>query len=700
MDVTGYEISSVNSFILFILSGIILINSQRKSYQKPLTTVWKKLPELLIVFTIPLAISLFSNAFISDCPVTAYALFYFTGTLPALILGALCGLTACELYLKRAYLIFFVIFVLLLFTGLSEVYFNPQIFLYEPFTGYYPGNIYDEDIHITFKIISYRLINIFFWIILFYLIQKFDLKISKLRKVSFVIFCFIIITAFSFVKPFLGYSSTISSIYKELKGKTETEHFVIYYPEEEPKKKINYLKLQSEYYFERICGQLKIDFTEKITIFLFKNREQKKELFGAANADVAKTWLKQIYVDAGSFTESLQHEIVHIVATEWGTFPFYIAGNMNFGLTEGLAVAIDNDFDDKNPDYLASVGIQSGYKPDLKTIFNNLSFFSNSSVLSYIYAGSFTKFIFVKYGAEKVKTLYKTGDFEKTFNVPFTKLQKDYEKYISDKSFTADKKEAEVYFTGKSLFKKFCPRLVSKRMSEAAQYAYLKDYKSAKKTYKMIYQKTGSFPSFRGFIYNCIFTGDYDEALDSISQSQDKFQNSVYYDVLEIFKGDLFALKGNQLKADSIYKNSVIQVYYSLKDNLQKKIIIQESSNKLLQKYILGTSQERLSIFEKINSDTVRYFTISEIISLNRNLKNDYLHFIKEFDTVNFDDKNWCQPVYELSIYAKEEGDYNRSLKFAEAALKLSDKVNEQRYLENIEKIKWLIEKKKGNSIK
>jgi len=696
MDVAGYEISAVNSFILFILAGIISISSQKKNYQKPLKVIKNKLPEFLILFIIPLTISLFTNVFISDCPVSDYALFYFTGTFPAIMFGIICGLSACEINLKRAYLLFSIIFVLLFILGISEIYFNPQIYLYEPFTGYYPGNIYDEDIRVNFKIVSYRLINISFWIILFYIIQKFDLKISILRKVGFVLFCLVIIAAFSFLKPFLGYSSTNSSIYNELKGKTETSHFIIYYPKDEPQKKIEYLKLQSEYYFERISGKLKIDFTEKITIFLFKNREQKKELFGAGNADVAKTWLKQIYVDAGSFTHTLQHEIVHIIATEWGTSPFYIAGKLNFGLTEGLAVAVDNNFDEKDPDYLASVGIQSGYKPDFRSIFNNLSFFSNSSTLSYIYAGSFTKFLLSKYGAEKIKIIYKTGDFTETLNVSFDDLQKDYEKYLSGKGFTADKKEAEVYFTGKSLFKKFCPRLVSKKMSEAAQYVSLKDYKSAKKTYKMIYEKTGSFPSFRGFIYNCLFTGDYNEALDSISKSQEKFQNSVYYDVLESYKGDLFALKGNPSKADSIYKNSVNEVYYSLKDNLQKKILIQGKDYLLLQKYILGTSAERLSIFEKINSDTLRYFTISEIIRLNKNLKNDYLHFIKMFDTVNLNNKNWSQPVYELSVYAKEEGDYNRSIRFAEAALKLSDKVNEQKYLENIENIKWLIEKKKG----
>ncbi len=64
--------------------------------------------------------------------------------------------------------------------------------------------------------------------------------------------------------------------------------------------------------------QLETKPSKKINVYLFNDREQKKILFGAGNADVAKPWQNSIYISADSWQEYLKHELVHIFTAEFG----------------------------------------------------------------------------------------------------------------------------------------------------------------------------------------------------------------------------------------------------------------------------------------------------------------------------------------------------------------------------------------------
>lgn len=692
MDVTGYEISAANSFILFLFAGIVSIRFQRQNPRKPFEFLISNFKTFIILAVIPLTVSLLSNIFLSDCPVSEYAFFYLNGTIPALFLGILCGLISFELSGKYAYLFFIIIFFLMILSGIYEIYFLPQFYLYEPITGYIPGNIYDEDIRLTLKMISYRLSNIAFWASLLIVIQKIPLNKSKVRKSVFIVAVLAALIIFTLIKPLLGLSTSIKTISDELGGAIETEHCELFYPSESDSLFISYFARQSEFYYSELSVKLQTDLPRKIKIFAFKDRDQKKEYFGAANADVAKTWSGQIYIETGSINYSLKHEMAHILASGFGQWPFYMAGDLNFGLTEGLAVALDNNYNGTDPDYLAYSGYRSGYEPDFGKIFNNLSFFSASSSVSYVYAGSFIKYLMNKYGPEKIKVLYKTGSFRKVYGSDWTEFIPEYKKYLDSREFVPDKKEAEAYFSGKSLFRKYCPRLVAKKLKEAGLFYREKEFDKSSEIYRMIYNRTSDYRALRGLIFNFMNTGKYTEGIDTIINAQEKFKNSVYYDALEIYKGDFFTLKGELIRADSVYTRLLPDIYESLRDNILKKTGLIKMGIDSAKKYLLGNAEDRLHLLRKLNSDSLYYYTVDEMIMRNKQTGGNYPDFIKLFDTSKFTGTEWMQPVFDLSVYAKENGDYNRAMKFAQAALKISDKQHLQIFEENVTNIEWLIE--------
>ena len=62
-------------------------------------------------------------------------------------------------------------------------------------------------------------------------------------------------------------------------------------------------------------------------------------------------------------------------------------------LIEGVAEACDGFYDEMNIHFLASIAYKNNFKTNISNLFSGFSFFGNVSGLSYIYSGSFVKFL-------------------------------------------------------------------------------------------------------------------------------------------------------------------------------------------------------------------------------------------------------------------------------------------------------------------
>jgi len=72
---------------------------------------------------------------------------------------------------------------------------------------------------------------------------------------------------------------------------------------------------------------------------------RKGGFIGAVNTEIAKPWLRQMHINLSGFESSLKHEMVHVLATEFGWSPLKIAPNS--GLVEGYRHGDGADFYDR-----------------------------------------------------------------------------------------------------------------------------------------------------------------------------------------------------------------------------------------------------------------------------------------------------------------------------------------------------------------
>ncbi|MDO8550259.1 MAG: hypothetical protein Q7S39_08940, partial [Ignavibacteria bacterium] len=432
LNVFGYELSVFNSVLLTFVSGFYIISFSKREQEY----AFKKFPQKLIFpsaifLLIPFLVSVINSFFTGFCSFSDGLLFYIIITFPSIIIGYASGFTSFFFFNRFRRILFFILIIIILLIALGEFYFNPQVYFYNPVLGFIPGTIYDEGLSVDLKLLLYRLLNLFFFCgLLAGLIFHLSGKI-KINKIFFLLYLIIIPFVFILISPSLGFSTTFGKLKSELNNFISTEHFDIYFDEKISDEFVKLIVLHHEYFYEELKNYLAVVPGKKIQSFIFNDRQQKKILFGSANADVAKPWLYSTFTTYDNYNSSLRHEIAHCFSAEFGEGPLKIADMINPFLIEGIASASSPFYDENDLDFLASIAYKNGYKISIDKMYDFSSFFIQTSSLSYIYAGSFTKFLIDNYGIEKFKQLYTDLDFQKVYNKSIKKLETEYMAYLN-----------------------------------------------------------------------------------------------------------------------------------------------------------------------------------------------------------------------------------------------------------------------------
>ncbi|MFA5806356.1 MAG: hypothetical protein WC879_17125, partial [Melioribacteraceae bacterium] len=388
----GYEFSVINGILLFIIGGLQTIIVQRKDFEIGVIDLFLK-NKLFISFSIiiPFLIGFLSSVLNSNCPIKDGVFFYLVISIPSFFFGGILGNFCTALSRKYSFYFFIIISFVLIISSLIEFFFNPQIYFYNPVFGYSPGTIYDEDLTVDRILIAYRIFNIAFFILLFYS-SRIIINNSKIKKALIVLTLILVSLSFSIMKPKLLFATDKNRIENELAFTIATNNFHIHLPDSLIGDKENrYNALLHEYYLDQIKIQLKSSFSYKIDSYLFAGKENKRELMGSGNADIAKPWLRHIYLNYYNYGATLEHELIHILAGEFGSTLFRVSADLNPAMIEGLAMSIEDNYDDYPVHYMAKLAFEAGYKFPIEKLFSGFIFFSQTSSISYIYAGSFLK---------------------------------------------------------------------------------------------------------------------------------------------------------------------------------------------------------------------------------------------------------------------------------------------------------------------
>ncbi|MBI9071020.1 MAG: hypothetical protein JEY94_05445 [Melioribacteraceae bacterium] len=646
---------------------------------------------LILIPLLPLIISVISTIFVQNCPICLGISFYFAVTIPAFIFGIFWGIISNYLSEKRRYILLLIIYLALVLSPILELYFNPQIYFYNPLIGFFLGTIYDEDISVSGMQILYTSMILIFSGSIFFHIKKVE-KTAK-NKVYLAGAILVVVGVFSFFKSDLGYSTDENRIENVLGSKVISEHFKIFYPESLSAKELKFIIAEHEYYYNLLEHELNIS-PKKITSFVFENREQKGELFGARNADVAKPWLNQIYIDVKDFRNSLKHELVHVFSAEFGVTPFKIAENFNPAMIEGIAMAVENDFQGMPVHQAAKLAEFSGYKIPLNQLFSGFNFFGNVSSLSYIYSGSFIKYLIDNYGIEKAKNLYGDIDFQKYYGKSIDSLQVEYSGFLEKYHCEVNKNKAQIYFGRKPITKKICARYAAERIKNAGKFYSEKKYKKSEEIYREIFQKTNTYSSFRGLVKSLENQNKVSECIDLLNQHFSDYDSTSYQYSCEILFADIL-IKNNEFeKADSLYSRLLREKpinYY--KNFAYLRLAFLRNNRELLNKYLIGSLFDKYSLIKQLNKEGFVNESISIMLSLSEALNENLDEFVNYIDQrfliEDVDDAGIC---FEIIDYLIKKGELEKALEFADKC-KVFDDLSIKEQINNREKkINWMIE--------
>ena len=682
----GYEFAALNGLILCVIAGLHANSFLHKSE----FILSELIKNLFLLFLIPLLISVIHSIFTMFCSFIDGLVFYLLIVTVSIVFGMALAFLINFVTKKFNKLIFFSLITLIALIPILEIYFNPQVYFYSPLIGFFPGNIYDEGLSADWKLFFHQLIIIIFSLLIIYFILKKKILGQK-YKLLFAGVILIVVLVFQFISSYLGFTTTFTKLDSILSKQIISQSLILHYDNIDSTE-AKLIALNQEFYYSELRSQLNSKPSKIINVYLFNNREQKKRLFGAGNADVAKPWQYSIYISADSWQSTLKHELAHVFSAEFGTGLFKLASGFNAALIEGMAESLDGFSNDISIMDLTSIAFNNGYRVDVKYLFTGLSFFKGNSSLAYTYSGAFIEFLTQNYGIENVKEFYNNGDFESVFETKIETAQNEFEKNIISTDQSNQKPMADYYFGRLSIIQKVCPRYIGDRLSKAYQYLSENKLEKAEILFKEINNKTLNYSSLVGLSEVYYQRNKKNEAIKLIFNNYKKFSSTAYYNNMIFRLGELYFLNMQNDSAAYYYKKIIEDNPNHRLNYLCNTRLSLIKKNKIYE-YLNGSDSLKLAILISLNEKEYNYHSLPIIADLlqiqNIDYKKSLTIFNKTFIVNNLESS---YAAFKLSQYMLENFDFVNARKYA--ALSLRHKGNNLFYnamQAHFEKASWFL---------
>lgn len=604
-NVLGFEFSFVNALVLSFFGGLAIIIERWDGIRF-------RSVQILIPLSIPFIISFLHNAIFSICPLSTELFYYFLITIPAYLFGSSLGYALNSAKTKISFFLFLSVYFLTLSISLAEFYFLPQVYTYNPLFGYFPGTIYDESVPITLFMVAFSIFTTFLGIMIL-LIKK--IKSSKYRTIL-VIFLIVLIYPMKIV---FGFSTTIFDLKSELGGEFVSDDFTIIYPEEIKSENLILLKNYHRFYIDQLAEQIGSKPDSNIVAIVFRDSEEKRKLFGAGAADVAKPWLNQIYIDQHSFRSTLKHELAHVFMKNYGVTPFKVANWINPSLIEGFAMAFENDFDDQNIHTQAKLAKTNNVQVSIPDLFDGLSFLGNLSSISYIYSGSFISYLMSEYSTHSILTIYGDSNFKKHTGKDLNTLEKEYNNFLDnyENVLVNEQQLSTFYFGRKPMFKKTCPRIVAEGLATASNLYRAGKYELANSKYSELFNYSGAYGAFRGCLVTLIMLQEFNQADSLLNENIEKFAHTSYQYNLQLLKADIKILTDSREEAQDIYND--LYRNWPRPDYLYiayQRLFLLTQGDSFLKDYLKSDNSERADLILDSLSLSAKLKIIPTVLSL------------------------------------------------------------------------------------
>jgi tetratricopeptide (TPR) repeat protein len=426
----------------------------------------------------PVVVLVVNAAFVRNCAMFDGALFWllipfmtiaFRNAL-VLFLRALLGASAGWWY--------YAILLLFLLQPFVQIFSLPQLYAYNHVFGMFLGVSWDQTQPPFLTLTLFRLSTLAYIVLL--LTAATALRTRKVNGPRDVRRRFVLLAAFipSLAAAIfflvssdeLGFSNSYTHLRDEL-GSVSTAGPVtlIYDSSAIDADELRVIMDEHAFQLERVCAELNVQWSGMLTSYLYPDRASKKRLLGTESSEIARPWRSEIHISAQHWRESLKHEIVHVVAGRFGPYISHAPFLRVLGLTEGLAMAVEWSWGNRTLHQHAAAMQAHNILPDARDCISTFGFAGNSSSVSYVASGSFTRWLMDSVGTATIKKAYGEDDVEGVLGVSYEELNRRWRNFLHTIPRAQPDSLATAYaFRRPSIFSAVCPRVVTERSRDAA----------------------------------------------------------------------------------------------------------------------------------------------------------------------------------------------------------------------------------------
>jgi hypothetical protein len=371
----------------------------------------------------------------------------------------------------------------------------------------------------------------------------------------------------------LGFESPAGFIREKLGAAYATEHFRIYYPPKAfSEDEVRYVAAMHEFRLSQVEKTLRMEFRGTIESYIYGDADAKRKYIGTGNTNIAKPWRKEIHLNKESWESTLKHEIVHVVAGEFG-MPV-ICAHYNIGLVEGLAMAVDPEFGNKSLHEYAAAMLKFGIISDPGRLVRPAGFASQSSSVSYVMMGSFIKFLFDRYGVPRFKELYGGWSVERAYGIPYERLVEEWVRLLGEIEVPeAWRRHVEFFFRRPSIFAKECAHAVANANEEGYRSLSRNSPAAAMEAFSRGLAMSWNSDSFSGLVRSAYAAGRYDSLVALIeAQTQDSLRRTSFVNLFLLY-GDALWYRNDFITARNVYAELLV---YDLSERLNESAEIRQ----------------------------------------------------------------------------------------------------------------------------
>ena len=314
---------------------------------------------------------------------------------------------------------------------------HPQLFVYNPVFGGVLGPIYDQELAIRpglwasaaqTLLLSVGLVALGAWR------RTRDRAAVRLGVVA----ALAVVASAALAGP-LGIVQTERGIRARLSAEVDLGPVVLHLDPETTPAQRRRLAQDVLYRFETLAEALGVAPRQPVQVYLYPDPDTKAALVGSRETSVVPVWLPapQVHMLADQVPASLGHEMVHVLAREFG-MPV-VRASPAVGLVEGLAVALEPPDGLPSPGAQVRAGValaagglsaQAGGVPDpaaaVHATMSPGGFWTSRAGLAYTANGAFVRWLLDTRGPAPLRRAYRSGRFEPAYGASLAQLADEW----------------------------------------------------------------------------------------------------------------------------------------------------------------------------------------------------------------------------------------------------------------------------------